>query len=55
MAKNTLSRRKLLATSGAAVSLNIVKSGKISEPKLLGRLAGEEILKKSINNFSKKR
>ena len=27
MAKNTLTRRKLLATSGAVASLNIVKSG----------------------------
>tara|TARA_Y100000817_G_scaffold311080_1_gene302683 strand:+ start:24 stop:944 length:921 start_codon:yes stop_codon:yes gene_type:complete len=47
-------KAQLFSDDGKKV-FNIVKSGKISEPKLLGRLAGEEILKKSINNFSKKR
>ena len=47
-------KAQLFSDDGKKV-FNIVKSGKISEPKLLGRLAGEEILKKSVNNFSKKR
>ena len=41
MAKNTLTRRKLLATSGAAVSLNIVKSGTLfgAENSALSKLS----------------
>ena len=34
---------------------NVVKLGKSNQPQLLGKLAGEEILKKSKNNFVKKR
>ena len=34
---------------------NVSKSGKINEPELLGKLVGEEILRKSENNFEKKR
>jgi hypothetical protein len=32
-----------------------MKLEKLNEPKLLGKLAGEEILQKSGNNFIKKR
>ena len=41
MAKNTLTRRKLLATSGAAASLNIVKSGTLfgAENSALSKLS----------------
>ena len=41
MAKNTLTRRKLLATSGAVASLNIVKSGTLfgAENSALSKLS----------------
>ena len=34
---------------------NITKTGKENEPEVLGKLAGEEILKQSGKNFIKKR
>ncbi len=45
---------QLFSDDGKKV-FNLVKYGKISEPESLGRLAGQEILKKSANNFLKKR
>ena len=45
---------QLFSDDGKRV-FNLVKFGKISEPELLGKLAGQEILKKSANNFLKKR
>ena len=47
-------KAQLFSDDGKKV-FNVVKLGKASDPKLLGKLAGEEILKKSLNNFSKKR
>jgi len=45
---------QLFSDDGKKV-FNIVKLGKSNEPKLLGKLAGEEILKKSGDSFTKKR
>ena len=45
---------QLFSDDGKKV-FNLVKYGKISEPESLGKLAGQEILKKSANNFLKKR
>ena len=45
---------QLFSDDGKKV-FNVVKLGKLDEPQTLGRLAGEEILKKSQNSFSKKR
>ena len=47
-------KAQLFSDDGKKV-FNISKSGKANEPELLGKLAGEEILKKSGNNFIKKR
>ncbi len=47
-------KAQLFSDDGRKV-FNVEKSGEVSEPKLLGKLVGEEILEKSINNFSKKR
>ena len=47
-------KAQLFSDDGKKV-FNIFKSGKANEPELLGKLAGEEILKKSGNNFIKKR
>ena len=45
---------QLFSDDGKKV-FNIMKLGKANEPQLLGKLAGEEILKKSKNSFVKKR
>ena len=47
-------KAQLFSDDGTKV-FKIVKSGKTNEPELIGKLAGEEILKKSGNNFAKKR
>ena len=45
---------QLFSDDGKKV-FNVVKLGKSNQPQLLGKLAGEEILKKSNNSFAKKR
>ncbi len=45
---------QLFSDDGQKV-FNVMKLGKSNQPQLLGRLAGEEILKKSGNSFIKKR
>ncbi len=45
---------QLFSDDGKKV-FNVVKLGKSNQPQLLGKLVGEEILKKSGNNFIKKR
>jgi len=45
---------QLFSDDGEKV-FNVMKLEKLNEPKLLGKLAGEEILQKSGNNFIKKR
>ena len=45
---------QLFSDDGKKV-FNVMKLGKSNEPKLLGKLAGEEILKKSGDSFIKKR
>ena len=45
---------QLFSDDGKKV-FNVMKLGKSNEPQLLGKIAGEEILKKSRNNFIKKR
>ena len=45
---------QLFSDDGKKV-FNVVKLGKSKQPQLLGKLAGEEILKKSKNSFVKKR
>ncbi len=45
---------QLFSDDGKKV-FNVMKSGEVNKPELLGKLAGEEILKKSGNNFVKKR
>ncbi len=47
-------KAQLFSDDGKKV-FNVVKSGKASNPELLGKLVGEEILQKSLNNFLKKR
>ena len=45
---------QLFSDDGQKV-FNVMKLGKSNQPQLLGKLAGEEILKKSGSNFIKKR
>ena len=45
---------QLFSDDGKKV-FNVVKLGKSNQPQLLGKLAGEDILKKSKNSFAKKR
>jgi len=45
---------QLFSDDGKKV-FNVMKLGKLNQPQLLGKLAGEEILKKSKNSFAKKR
>ena len=45
---------QLFSDDGQKV-FNVVKLGKSNQPQLLGKIAGEEILKKSGNSFIKKR
>ena len=52
--KNIQLNAQLFSDDGKKV-FNVVKLGKLNEPQLLGKLAGEEILKKSGNSFVKKR
>ncbi len=47
-------KAQLFSDDGKKV-FNVMKLGKADQPHLLGKLAGEEILKKSGNNFIKKR
>ena len=47
-------KAQLFSDDGKKV-FNVTRSGKIEEPQLLGKLVGEEILKKSGNNFLKKK
>tara|TARA_B100000945_G_scaffold315459_1_gene314679 strand:- start:1209 stop:2129 length:921 start_codon:yes stop_codon:yes gene_type:complete len=53
--KNIIQLKAQLFSDDGKKVFNVEKLGDIDEPKLLGKLAGEEILKKSINNFLKKR
>ena len=53
--KNIIQLKAQLFSDDGKKVFNVEKFGDIDEPKLLGKLAGEEILKKSINNFLKKR
>ena len=53
--RDTLELNAQLFSDDGKKVFNVKKSGKVNEPKLLGKLAGEEILEKSFNNFSKKR
>ena len=45
---------QLFSDDGQKV-FNVMKLGKLNQPQSLGKLAGEEILKKSGNSFIKKR
>ena len=45
---------QLFSDDGQKV-FNVMKLGKLNKPQLLGKLAGEEILKKSGNSFIKRR
>ena len=45
---------QLFSDDGQKV-FSVLKLGKSTEPQALGKLAGEEVLKKSGNNFIKKR
>tara|TARA_Y100001970_G_scaffold275951_1_gene377941 strand:- start:8705 stop:9625 length:921 start_codon:yes stop_codon:yes gene_type:complete len=47
-------KAQLFSDDGKKV-FNAIKSGAVNDPKLLGKLLGEEILKKSENSFIKKR
>ena len=47
-------KAQLFSDDGQKV-FNVMKSGKSNQPQLLGKLVGEEILKKSGNSFVKKR
>ena len=47
-------KAQLFSDDGKKV-FNITKSGKSSDPEILGKIAGEEILKKAGKNFIKKR
>jgi len=47
-------KAQLFSDDGKKV-FNVSKSGDANEPELLGKLAGEEILRKSENSFEKKR
>ncbi len=51
---NIILEAQLFSDDGKKV-FNIIKSGKLSEPKYLGKIAGEEILDKAKNSFIKKR
>ena len=52
--KNIELKVQLFSDDGKKV-FNAIKFGPVNEPKLLGKLLGEEILKKSENSFIKKR
>ena len=47
-------KAQLFSDDGKKV-FNAIKSGAVNDPKILGKLLGEEILKKSENSFIKKR
>tara|TARA_Y100001970_G_scaffold129760_1_gene159995 strand:- start:8222 stop:9142 length:921 start_codon:yes stop_codon:yes gene_type:complete len=55
LSKNILEVKAQLFSDDGKKVFNIVKIGNSKQPQLLGKLAGEEILKKSGNNFKKKR
>ena len=52
--KNIELKAQLFSDDGKKV-FNAIKSGAVNDPKILGKLLGEEILKKSENSFIKKR
>ena len=53
--KNKIELKAQLFSDDGKKVFNVVKLGKSTQPFLLGKLAGEEILKKSGNSFIKKR
>ena len=53
--KNILEVKAQLFSDDGKKVFNVVKLGSSNQPQLLGKLAGEEILKKSANSFKKKR
>ena len=53
--KNKIELKAQLFSDDGKKVFNVVKLGKSTQPFLLGKLAGEEILKKSENSFVKKR
>ena len=53
--KNKIELKAQLFSDDGKKVFNVMKLGKSNEPKLLGKLAGEEILKKSGDSFIKKR
>ena len=53
--KNNIELNAQLFSDDGQKVFDILKLGKFNEPEILGRLAGEEILKKSGNSFIKKR
>ena len=53
--KNKIELNAQLFSDDGKKVFGVFKSGKVNEPELIGKLAGEEILKKSGNNFKRKR
>ena len=53
--KNNIELNAQLFSDDGQKVFDVMKLGKFNEPETLGRLAGEEILKKSGNSFIKKR
>ena len=53
--KNSIELKAQLFSDDGTKVFNLTKTGKENEPELLGKLAGEEILKQSGKNFIKKR
>ena len=53
--KDTIELNAQLFSDDGKKVFNVVKSGKSNQPQLLGKLAGEEILKISRDSFIKKR
>ena len=53
--KNNIELNAQLFSDDGQKVFDVMKLGKFNEPEILGRLAGEEILKKSGNSFTKKR
>ena len=53
--KNNIELNAQLFSDDGQKVFDVMKLGKFNEPEILGRLAGEEILKKSRNSFTKKR
>ena len=53
--KNNIELNAQLFSDDGQKVFDVMKLGKFNEPEIIGRLAGEEILKKSGNSFTKKR